>query len=109
MFSPKSLGNPEKEQFYRMMDEIQSNTERIAELEERNRDLKATVERYFDEDGYKDDYVTVSYRKPSERNTIDTARIKTDDRKLYNELFVKYGKTIKVSGGFSYKFKEDED
>lgn len=109
MFNVKRLSREEQKQFYGMLDKIQDNEERIKELETQNEDLKATVERYLDEDGYKDDGVTISWRKPSESKTIDTKRIQTDDRELYNKLFVKYGKITKRVGGFSYKFKGGEE
>lgn len=108
MFNIKKLSKEEQKDFYRMLDTIQDNEEKIAELNAQNEDYKATLERYFDEDGYKDSGVTISWKKPSEVKSIDTKRIETDDRELYNKLFVKYGKITKRSGSFSYRFKKEE-
>ena len=109
MFNIKKLSKEEQKDFYRMLDTIQDNEEKIAELKAQNEDYKATLERYFDEDGYKDSGVTIFWKKPTEVSSIDTKRIEAEDRELYNKLFAKYGKVTKRSGCFSYKFRKEEE
>ena len=109
MFNIKKLSREEQKEFYRMLDTIQDNEEKIAELKAQKEDYKATLERYFDEDGYKDSGVTIFWKKPTEISSIDTKKIETEDRELYNKLFVKYGKVTKRSGCFSYKFRKEEE
>ena len=108
MFNIKKLSREEQKDFYRMLDTIQDNEERIAKLKAQNDDYKATLERYFDEDGYKDRGVTIYWKKPTEVRSIDSKKIESEDRELYNKLFVKYGKVTKRAGSFSYKFNKEE-
>ena len=95
MFNIKKLSKEEQKDFYRMLDTIQDNEEKIAELKAQNEDYKATLERYFDEDGYKDSGVTIFWKKPTEVSSIDTKRIEAE--------------VTKRSGCFSYKFKKEEE
>lgn len=110
MFSIKRLSKEEQRDFYRMLDTIQDNEERIAELKAQNDDYKATLERYLDEDGYKDSGVTIYWKKPSETVSIDLKKLEVDDGDLYGRLMGKYSKVTRRGGGFQYKFrKEVED
>ena len=108
MFNIKRLSKEEQREFYRMLDAIQDNEERIAKLKAQNEDYKSIIERYLDEDGYKDSGVTIYWKNGGETSTIDAKRIQAEDRELYNRLFVKYGKVTKRSGSFAYKFAKEE-
>lgn len=109
MFNIKKLSREEQKEFYRMLDTIQDNEERIAELKEQNDAYKATLERYFDEDGYKDKGVTIYWKKATETISIDTKKLMEKEKPLYDTLIANYGKRTKRAGGFAYKFNKEED
>ena len=66
---------------------------------------KALEEEYLDENGYKDDVVTISYSKPSTSVSINLSALEKKEPDLYNELLNDYTKETTRKGSFTYRFK----
>ena len=66
---------------------------------------KALEEEYLDENGYKDDDVTISYTKESTSVSINLSALEKKEPELYNELLSDYKKETTRKGSFTYRFK----
>lgn len=74
-------------------------------LEEREKTIKASIESNLNEEGYKTDYVTVSYSSPSTTTSVDLKALEEKEPDLYNDLLKDYPKVTTRKGSFSYRFK----
>lgn len=74
-------------------------------LEEREKTIKASIESNLNEEGYKTDYVTVSYSSPSTTTTVDLKTLQEKEPDLYDDLLKDYPKVTNRKGSFSYRFK----
>lgn len=75
-------------------------------LDERMSKIKETLEKDFlTSEGYKNDYVTVSYTKASETTTIDLKQLEEKEPDLFKELVEDYAKVTKRKASYSYRFK----
>lgn len=75
-------------------------------LKEKEAEIKEKLEtEYLTEEGYKTEYATVSYSKPSSTTSIDLKTLQEKEPDLYNELLEDYPKTTNKKGSFSYRFK----
>ena len=73
-------------------------------LEEREKILKSQIEEEVGEDGYKDEYVTISYKQASETTSIDLKKLEEREPELYNDLLKDYEKITSRKASFSYRF-----
>lgn len=75
-------------------------------LKEKESEIKAKLESEFlTEEGYKSEYVTVSYSKPSSTTSIDLKTLQEKEPDLYNDLLKDYPKVTNKKGSFGYRFK----
>lgn len=74
-------------------------------LEEREKTIKKSIEDNLGEEGYKTDYVTVSYSKPSKSESIDLKKLADKEPELYDDLLKDYKKVTERKGSFRYTFK----
>lgn len=75
-------------------------------LKEKETEIKGKLESdYLNEEGYKTDYVTVSYSQPSSSTSIDLKTLQEKEPDLYNDLLKDYPKVTTKKGSFSYRFK----
>ena len=74
-------------------------------LDEREKTIKASIESNLNEEGYKTDYVTVSYTSPSTSTSVDLKALKDKEPELYDDLLRDYPKVTNKKGSFSYRFK----
>ena len=85
--------------------ELKSINDAKKRLADREKEAKEKLEKELTDEGYKNDFVTVSYSKPSESTSIDTAKLCEHEPELYKELLRDYPKVTKRKAGFSYRFK----
>lgn len=90
------------EDLLKMLKEI--NEEKKA-LEEREKTIKASIEANLNEEGYKTDFVTISYSKPSTSTTVDLTALSKKEPELYEDLLKDYKKETVRKGSYRYTFK----
>lgn len=79
-----------------------------SKLENENeiKDIKKKLEsEYLTEEGYKDDYLTISYTKPSTSTSIDLSGLQKKEPELYDDLLNDYPKVTNRKGSYRYTFK----
>ena len=75
-------------------------------LDEKMSKIKETLEKDFlTTEGYKNDYVTISYSKASESTSIDLKQLEEKEPDLFNDLVKDYAKVQKRKASYSYRFK----
>ncbi len=75
-------------------------------LEDEEKAIKAKLEKeHLTEEGYKNDYLTISYTKASETKSIDLKSLEEKEPELFNELLEDYTKVTARKASFSYRFK----
>lgn len=74
-------------------------------LEEREKTIKSSIESNLNEEGYKTDYVTVSYSKGGTTTSIDLKKLEEKEPDLYEDLLKDYPKVTNRKASFSYRFK----
>ena len=77
-------------------------------LEEEIAAIKNEIESSLNGENYKDDYVSISYSKPTERSTIDLKTFQMQEPENYNDLFKDYPKTTLIKGSYRYTFAKEE-
>mgnify|MGYP006913148543 FL=1 len=85
--------------------ELKSINDAKKRLADREKEAKEKLEKELTDEGYKNDFVTISYSKPSESVSIDTAKLCEHEPELYKELLRDYPKVTKRKASFSYRFK----
>lgn len=85
--------------------ELKSINEAKKRLADREKEAKEKLEKELTDEGYKNDFVTISYSKPSQSKSIDTAKLCELEPELYNELLRDYPKVTTRKASFSYRFK----
>ena len=85
--------------------ELKSINDAKKRLADREKEAKEKLEEQLTDEGYKNDFVTISYSKPSESVSIDTAKLCEHEPELYKELLRDYPKVTKRKASFSYRFK----
>lgn len=88
-----------------LLKELKSINDAKKRLADREKETKEKLEKELTDEGYKNDFVTVSYSKPSKSTSIDTAKLCEHEPELYNELLRDYPKVTTRKGSFSYRFK----
>lgn len=89
-----------------LLDELSYWQQEKDKAEKHIKDVKEMLEKeYLTEEGYKDETITISYSKPSESVSIDTAKLCEHEPELYKELLKDYPKVTTRKGSFSYRFK----
>ena len=61
--------------------------------------------KYLTEEGYKDDYIKISFTKPSKSISIDTKALENKEPELYEDILNCYMKITERKGSFRYNFK----
>ena len=85
--------------------ELKSINDAKKRLADREKEAKEKLEKELTDEGYKNDFITISYSKPSESVSIDTAKLCEHEPELYKELLRDYPKVTKRKASFSYRFK----
>ena len=88
-----------------LLKELKSINDAKKRLADREKEAKEKLEKELTNEGYKNDFVTISYSKPSESVSIDTAKLCEHEPELYKELLRDYPKVTTRKAGFSYRFK----
>ena len=88
-----------------LLKELKSINDAKKRLADREKEAKEKLEKELTDEGYKNDFVTISYSKPSESVSIDTAKLCEHEPELYKELLRDYPKITKRKASFSYRFK----
>lgn len=88
-----------------LLKELKSINDAKKRLADREKEAKEKLEKELTDEGYKNDFVTISYSKPSESVSIDTSKLCELEPELYNELLRDYPKVSKRKASFSYRFK----
>lgn len=89
-----------------LLQELQELDIQKKSIEEKATKIKETLEeQYLTTEGYKNDYVTVSYTKASETTSIDLKQLEEKEPDLFNDLVKDYTKVTKRKASFSYRFK----
>lgn len=78
-------------------------------LEQEIAEIKAAIEVDLPEEGYKNEYVTISRKKGSESVSIDYKAFEKAEPKLYEELLADYKKVTKRPASVSYTFKKEKE
>ena len=71
--------------------------------------IKEAIESDLPEEGYKNDYVTISRSKPTESTSIDLKALEKNEPQLYADLVRDYTKVVRRSGSVAYKLKKDKE
>lgn len=75
-------------------------------IEERAAKIKETLEsNYLTVEGYKNDFVTISYTKASETTSVDLKQLEEKEPDLFKELLEDYKKVTKRKASYGYRFK----
>lgn len=75
-------------------------------IDEEEKAIKARLEKeYLTEEGFKNDYLTISYTKASESTSIDLKSFEEKEPELFKDLLKDYTKTTTRKASFSYRFK----
>lgn len=88
-----------------LLKELKSINDAKKRLADREKEAKEKLEKELTDEGYKNDFVTISYSKPSESVSIDTAQLCEHEPELYKELLRDYPKVTTRKASFSYRFK----
>lgn len=88
-----------------LLKELKSINDAKKRLADREKEAKEKLEKELTDEGYKNDFVTISYSKPSESVSIDTAKSCEHEPELYKELLRDYPKVTTRKASFSYRFK----
>ncbi len=88
-----------------LLKQIQMLDKSKKEIEEQIKSLKQEVESQLTEDGFKNDFVTISYTKPSKTVTIDLALLEEKETDLFDDLLKDYPKVSERKGSYNYRFK----
>lgn len=81
-------------------------TEEKDKAEKHIKDIKEQLESEFlTEEGYKDEFITISYSKPSRSLSVDLKALEKKEPQLYSDLLNDYQKITEKKGSFSYRFK----
>lgn len=88
-----------------LLKELKSINDAKKRLADREKEAKEKLEKELTDKGYKNDFVTISYSKPSESVSIDTAKLCEHEPELYKELLRDYPKVTTRKASFSYRFK----
>lgn len=89
-----------------LLQELQSLDIQSKSIDERKSKIKETLEKdYLTTEGYKNDFVTVSYTSASETTSIDLKKLEEKEPELFNELVEDYKKVTKRKASYSYRFK----
>ena len=89
-----------------LLQELQNLGIQSKSIDERKSKIKETLEKdYLTTEGYKNDFVTVSYTSASETTSIDLKKLEEKEPELFNELVEDYKKVTKRKASYSYRFK----
>lgn len=77
------------------------------QLENEIAEIKELIEAQLPEEGYKNDYVTISRRKGSESVSIDLKAFEKAEPQYYKELLADYCKVKITNPSVSYSFKKE--
>ncbi len=89
-----------------LLQELQNLDIQSKSIDERKSKIKETLEKdYLTTEGYKNDFVTVSYTSASETTSIDLKKLEEKEPELFNELVEDYKKVTKRKASYSYRFK----
>ena len=89
-----------------LLQELQNLDIQSKSIDERKSKIKETLEKdYLTTEGYKNDFVTVSYTSASETTSIDLKKLEEKEPELFNELVKKKKKVTKRKASYSYRFK----
>lgn len=68
-------------------------------------ELKSQIETELEGKDYKDDSVTISFKKGASRTSIDLKEFEKKEPELYKEIFDEYAKTTEGKATVQYRFK----
>ena len=89
-----------------LLQELQNLDIQSKSIDERKSKIKETLEKdYLTTEGYKNDFVTVSYTSASETTSIDLKKLEEKEPELFNELVEDYKEVTKRKASYSYRFK----
>ena len=89
-----------------LLQELQNLDIQSKSIDERKSKIKETLEKdYLTTEGYKNDFVTVSYTSASETTSIDLKQLEEKEPELFNDLVKDYSKVTKRKASYSYRFK----
>ena len=89
-----------------LLQELQNLDIQSKSIDERKSKIKETLEKdYLTTEGYKNDFVTVSYTSASETTSIDLKKLEEKEPEVFNELVEDYKKVTKRKASYSYRFK----
>ena len=89
-----------------LLQELQNLDIQSKSIDERKSKIKETLEKDFlTTEGYKNDFVTVSYTSASETTSIDLKQLEDKEPDLFKDLIKDYPKVSKRKASFSYRFK----
>ena len=80
------------------------NAEKKA-LEDREATIKKSIEDNLNEEGYKNEFITISYTKASSSTSIDLKLLQEKEPELYEDLLKDYPKTTNKKASYRYTFK----
>lgn len=89
-----------------LLQELQNLDIQSKSIDERKSKIKETLEKDFlTTEGYKNDFVTVSYTSASETTSIDLKQLEDKEPDLFKDLIKDYPKVSKRKASYSYRFK----
>ena len=88
-----------------LLNELKSINDAKKRLADREKETKEKLEKELTDEGYKNDFITISYSKESKSTSIDTAKLCELEPELYKELSRDYPKVTTRKASFSYRFK----
>ena len=71
--------------------------------------IKEQIEAHLPDEGFKNDYVTISRKKASSKVSIDYKAFEKKEPELYNDLLKDYKKVTETKASVSYTFKKEKE
>lgn len=88
-----------------LLEKLVNITKAKKELEDQEKEIKSQLETTLTEEGYKDEFITISYSKPSETTSIDLKKLEEQEPDLFNELLADYPKVTSRKASYKYIVK----
>ena len=89
-----------------LLNELTMWEEEKAKAENHIKEIKENLENeYLTEEGYKDEFITISYSKPSKSISVDLKALEKKEPQLYSDLLNDYQKVTELKGSYRYTFK----
>lgn len=69
-------------------------------------EVKAKIESKLDGQNYKDEDITITYKKGATRTSLDLKSVEAKEPELYKDLFERFAKTTVCKDSVSYSIKK---